>query len=72
LSKATRVEAFFSTPCRSTLRNSFAVNEEAMMGDRGGKKAKEKNQQQHIDKRKEKQQRKDDKAAPRAPLPASH
>lgn len=40
------------------------------MGDRGGKKAKEKNQQQAVNKQKEKQQRKDVKAAPRAPLPA--
>jgi hypothetical protein len=37
------------------------------MGDRGGKKAKEKNQQQQINKRKEKQHPRDDKAAPKAP-----
>jgi len=35
------------------------------MGDRGGKKAKEKHQQQQVDKQKQKQQRKDDKVVPR-------
>jgi len=35
------------------------------MGDRAGKKAKEKQLQQHADKQKQKQQRKDDKVGPR-------
>jgi hypothetical protein len=35
------------------------------MGDRGGKKAKDKHQQQQANKQKQKQQRKDDKGAPR-------
>lgn len=35
------------------------------MGDRGGKKAKDKHQQQQADKQKQKQQRKDDKLSPR-------
>lgn len=34
------------------------------MGDRGGKKAKEKHQQQQANKQKQKQQRKDDKVRP--------
>jgi hypothetical protein len=44
--------------------------ERSSMGDRGGKKAKEKNQQQQVSKQKEKQQQKDNKAATRAPSPA--
>ena len=35
------------------------------MGDRGGKKAKDKHQQQQANKQKQKQQRKDDKVSPR-------
>jgi hypothetical protein len=37
----------------------------ARMGDRGGKKAKDKHQQQQVNKQKQKQQRKDDKVSPR-------
>ena len=36
------------------------------MGDRGGKKAKDKHQQQQANKQKQKQQKKDDKVSPRA------
>ena len=39
------------------------------MGDRGSKKAKDKNQQQLVKKQQQKQQRKDDKAVPRAAVP---
>lgn len=35
------------------------------MGDRGGKKAKDKHQQQQANKQKQKQQKKDDKVSPR-------
>jgi hypothetical protein len=37
----------------------------ASMGDKGGKKDKEKNKQQHVKKQKEEAQRKQDKARPR-------
>ncbi len=41
------------------------------MGDRVGRKAKEKQQQQGVNRQKEKQRAKDEKTAPRAPVPAS-
>lgn len=39
----------------------------AHMGDKGGKKDKEKSKQQHVKKQKEEAQRKQDKARPRNP-----
>jgi hypothetical protein len=41
--------------------------EGAVMGDKGGKKDKEKNKQQQVTKQKQEQQRKQDKARPKTP-----
>jgi hypothetical protein len=42
------------------------------MGDRGGKKTKEKNQQQQVKKRKDKEQQKTDNTQPRTPVAGAH
>ena len=43
------------------------IEKEQFMGDKGGKKDKEKNKQQQIKKHKQEEQRKQDKARPRTP-----
>jgi hypothetical protein len=48
-------------------RDTRSRAEEDAMGDKGGKKDKEKNKQQHDTKRKEQQKQKDDKRKPKAP-----
>ena len=52
---------------RSSLRRGIMADKEQTMGDKGGKKDKEKNKQQHEKKQKQEAQRKQDKARPRTP-----
>jgi hypothetical protein len=50
------------------VRPSFAENKGAGMGDKGGKKDKEKNKQQQLTKQRQGEQKKHDKAPAKKPL----